>query len=99
VGFSNHAGTARVVPPSRSLMSDNPWVLDDPRPLPYLMVWKDSRSDGLIEAVRVATYNEPSAWELDRTGCVEIKRTNGSRSLIPTVRRALPRNGGKARFR
>ena len=29
------------------------WVLDDPRQVPYLMVWKDSRSDGVIEAVRV----------------------------------------------
>ena len=74
------------------------WVLDDPRRVPYLMVWKDNRSDGVIEAVRVAAYKEPSAWELDWTGWVEIKRTNGSRSLIRTVRHALPRNGGKARF-
>jgi hypothetical protein len=73
-------------------------VLDDPRRVPYLMVWKDSRSDGVIQAVRVAAYKEPSAWELDWTGWVEIKRTNGSCSLIRTVRRALPRNGGKARF-
>jgi hypothetical protein len=34
-------------------------VLDDPRKIPYLLVWR-SRSDGTVrEAVRVAPYSEP----------------------------------------
>ena len=73
------------------------WVLNDPRQVPCLMVWKDDRSDEVIEAVRVAAYNEPGAWELDWAGCVEIKRTNGSPSWIRTIRtieRPMPRNGG-----
>jgi hypothetical protein len=35
---------------------------------------------------------------MDWTGWVQVKRTNGTRSLVQTVKRALPRNGGKARF-
>jgi hypothetical protein len=72
------------------------WMLNDPRKVPYLMVWKDDRSGGLIEAVRVARYSVPD--NLDWPGWVEIKRTNGMRSVIRTVERSLPRNGGKARL-
>lgn len=69
-------------------------VFNDPRRLPYLMIWKDEFSDEVIEAVRVAAYEEPNS--LDWSGWMEIKRIDGSRSLIRTIERCLPRNGGKA---
>ena len=71
-------------------------MLDDPRHVPYLMVWKDQRSDEVIEAVRVCAYSR--ADSLDWTGWVEVKRTDGSHVLVRTIERPLPRNGGKARF-
>ena len=75
------------------------WVLSDPRQIPYLMVWKDDRSEKVIEAVRVAAYSEPPGpVPLDWTGWVQVKRTNGSRSLLCTIERLMPRNGGRARF-
>jgi hypothetical protein len=72
------------------------WVLDDPRQVPYLMVWKDQGSEKLIEAVRVCAYSR--ADSLDWTGWVEVKRSDGSHVLIRTIERPLPRNGGKTRF-
>jgi hypothetical protein len=32
------------------------WALDDPRHVPYLMVWKEQRSEKLVEAVRVCAF-------------------------------------------
>ncbi len=74
-------------------------VLDDPRKIPYLLVWR-SRSDGTArEALRVAPYSEPpSSLPCDWNGWAEVKRPDGTRSLIHTVVRPLPRNGGKSRF-
>jgi hypothetical protein len=74
-------------------------VLDDPRKIPYLLVWT-SRNNGTVrEAVRVASYSEPPGpFADDWTGWVEVKRTDETRSLIHAVRRPLPRNGGKSRF-
>lgn len=74
-------------------------VLDDPRRIPYLLVWK-SRSDGTVqEAVRIAPYSETDRLGgLDWTGAVEIKRHDGTRNFIRTLLRPLPRNGGKARL-
>ena len=75
------------------------WVLDDPRKIPYLLVWR-SRSDGTArDAVRIASYSEPpGSLLIDWTGWVEVRRTDGTRSLIRTVTRMLPRNGGKTRL-
>ncbi len=72
------------------------WVLNDPRQVPYLMVWKDDRSQQVREIVRVVTYGRPGnlVWE----GWVEVKRTNGSRTLIYTIERGMPRNTGRVRF-
>lgn len=74
-------------------------MLDDPRKIPYLLVWK-SRSDGTVqEAVRVAPHKEIEAvGGLDWTDAVEIKRHDGTRNFIRTLLRALPRNGGRVRF-
>lgn len=76
--------------------------LDDPRNIPYLLVWT-SRSDGEVqEAVRIcreaahASSDDPppSQW----TGWIEIKRPDGDCTYIRTTRRPLPRNGGQALF-
>lgn len=74
-------------------------VLDDPRKFPYLLLWT-SRDDGVVqEGVRLASYSEPpSPFPMDWTGWVEVKRHDGSRSLIRTVVLPLPRNGGESRF-
>jgi hypothetical protein len=65
-------------------------VLDDPRKVPYLLVWK-SRSDGAVkEAVQVAPHRE--------AGAVEIKREDGRGDFVRTLLRRLPRNGGRVRF-
>jgi hypothetical protein len=74
------------------------WVLDDPRQLPYLMVWQDRDEGGIRNAVRVARYSSGVAdpHGLDWADYLEIKRPDGSRSFMRTVERILPRNGGKA---
>jgi hypothetical protein len=74
-------------------------VLDDPRKIPYLLVWR-SRSDGTArEAVRIASYSEPPGrFPIDWTGWVEVRRPDGTCSLIRTVTHILPRNGGKTRL-
>lgn len=75
------------------------WVLDDPRKIPYLLVWTSSRDETVQEAVRVASYSEPPGpFPLDWTGWVEIRRTDHARTLVRTVVRPLPRNGGQTRL-
>jgi hypothetical protein len=65
-------------------------VLDDPKKITYLMVWKSPADNTVQEAVHVAPHSE--------TGVVEIRRQDGTSDFIRTVSRPLPRNGGKARF-
>jgi hypothetical protein len=74
-------------------------VLDDPRKIPYLFVWK-SRTDGTVqEAVRVAPHKEiEGLGGLDWTDAVEIKRPDETRNFIRTLLRPLPRNSGKERL-
>jgi len=70
--------------------------LNDPRRIPYLLVWKDERHGGEIkEAVRLARYVEPSNSRLTDNR-VELKRTDGSATVLRIVWRMLPRNGGRA---
>ena len=58
--------------------------------------WKDERHDGEIkEDVRLARYVEPSNSRVT-DDCVELKRTNGSATVLRIVWRMLPRNGGRA---
>ncbi len=72
-------------------------VLDDPRKIPYLFVWK-SPSDGTVQEVaRVAAEVAPDPLPRE-TGWVEIKRADGWCSFIRTVVSPLPRNRGKARL-
>ena len=75
------------------------WVLDDPRKIPYLFVWKRPEDSSVREVVRVFAYSEPPReFPVNWTGCVEIKRHDGTRDLIRTLLRPLPRNGGMARL-
>jgi hypothetical protein len=75
------------------------WVLDDPRKIPYLLVWKRPEDNSVREVVRAFAYSEPPReFPLNWTGWVEIKRPDGTRDLIRTLLRPLPRNGGKARL-
>jgi hypothetical protein len=68
--------------------------LDDPRKIPYLFVWKSERDGEAKEGVRLSRYSEAGPW--DWTGWVELKRTDGTHTLVRTIERTLPRNGGKA---
>jgi hypothetical protein len=69
--------------------------LDDPRKIPYLLVWKDERHDGqIMEAVRLARYVEPSNSR-PIENYVELKRADGGTSVLRITWRLLPRNGGR----
>ncbi len=74
-------------------------MLDDPRKIPYLLVWR-SRSDGKVqEAARIASYNETADFGgLDWTGAVEVKRHDGTRNFIRTVLHPQPGTGRSVRF-
>lgn len=57
---------------------------------------KDERHDGEIkEAVRLARYVDPHDPHVTYNH-VELKRTDGTLSVLRFVWRALPRNGGRA---
>ena len=72
--------------------------LNDPRRIPYLLIWKDERHDGEIkEAVRLARYVDPHDACAENNH-VELKRTDGSTTILRVVWRMLPRNGGRALF-
>jgi hypothetical protein len=68
--------------------------LEDPRRIPYLLVWKDERHDGEIkDAVRLARYVDPHNSSAERNH-VELKRTDGSATVLRIAWRMLQRNGG-----
>lgn len=74
-------------------------VLDDPRKIPYLLIWKSISNGTVQEAVRIAPHNEiEGLGGLDWTGAIEIKRHNGTRNFIRTVLRPLLRNGVRVRL-
>jgi hypothetical protein len=70
--------------------------LDDPRRIPYLLVWKDDIHGGKIkEVVRLAGYVGPSKSRVTNN-YVELKRGDGSLTVLGFIWRKLPRNGGRA---
>lgn len=74
------------------------WVLDDPRKIPYLLVWVND-SGGAADAVRVASFSDPdTVRQRDYSGWVEVRRPDGTRTLVRTVLRPLQRNGGRDRL-
>jgi hypothetical protein len=70
--------------------------LNDPRKIPYLLIWRDERHGGEIkEAVRLARYVDPNGcYATDNH--VELKRTDGTITILLFAWRMLPRNGGRA---
>src|ERR1700722_8993166 len=68
--------------------------LEDPRRIPYLLVWKDERYGGIKEAVRLTWYVDPSNSNAPRNH-VELKRTDGTATVLRIVWQMLPRNGGR----
>jgi hypothetical protein len=78
------------------------WIVrsnfDDPRKIPYLLVWKDERHGGEIkEAVRLASCHDPHDSSAAHNH-VELKRTDGSITVMRIVWRPLLRNRGRALF-
>jgi hypothetical protein len=72
--------------------------LEDPRRIPYLLIWKDERHDGEIkEAVRLARYLDPQDARAE-INHVELKRSDGSSTILRVVWSMLPRNRGRALF-
>lgn len=67
------------------------WALDDPRGVPYLLLWRWNDEGEIKEALRV------SPW-LPSVERVELKRTDGSSQVVATIRRPLPRSRGTALF-
>jgi hypothetical protein len=61
--------------------------LNDPRRIPYLLIWKDERDGEIKEAVRLS---HGGFCDL-----VELKRTDESTTVLRIVWRPLPRNGGR----
>jgi hypothetical protein len=74
------------------------WVLDDPRKIPYFLIWKRPEDSSAREVVRVSPYCERPNQDVNGPGCTEIKRPDGTRDLIRTLLKPLPRDGGEARL-
>jgi hypothetical protein len=70
-----------------------PQCLDDPRNIPYLLVWKAERDGKIKEAVRLARCHDPhdSRASLNH---VELKRFDEA-SVLRFIWRPEPRNGGR----
>jgi len=68
-------------------------VLDDPRNIPYLLIWRNSDFE-TKEAVRVRKFTPPPQHPAD-SELVEVKRTDGSRVLLRYAWRHLPRGDGQ----
>jgi hypothetical protein len=69
--------------------------LNDPRRIPYLLVWKSERNGEIKEAVRLSRYVDPHDPRATDNH-VELKRNDGSVSVLRIAWRMLPRNGGRA---
>jgi hypothetical protein len=79
-------------------------VLDDPRKIPYLLVWKNSSDGEVKDAVRVALCEDPGPfYGTNREvfcirgrylpcNWVNVKRTDRSNEILRTVWQPLPRN-------
>jgi hypothetical protein len=72
-------------------------VLNDPRKIPYLLVWTSPKDGKLREYVQVAHYSQPpTEFKMDWTGWIIIKNPEGRSTPVKTILRALTRNGGSA---
>jgi hypothetical protein len=56
--------------------------LDDPRRVPYLVVWVNPKDGTLGEGVRVGRYSDPpNQFNVDWTGWILINQINGRARL------------------
>lgn len=70
-------------------------MLNDPRHVPYLLMWPSPRDGKLREIARVARFVSPQPESADM---VEIKSTHERISVVRYVWRPVPRNGGRDLF-
>lgn len=69
---------------------------NDPRKIPYLLVWKGERDGEIKEAVRLSCYVDPRDPLVAQHA--ELKRTDGSTTVLRIIWRMLSHNGGRALF-
>jgi hypothetical protein len=67
------------------------WVWDDPRRIPYLLVWRNRRSGEVKDAVRVARFVPKT--HLREADSVEVQRTDGSTVPVYLAWRRQPKGG------
>jgi hypothetical protein len=73
-------------------------VLADPRTVPYLLLWRNDSCE-IADTVRVERYHEPPSKALyEWSGCLEVKRPDGSLFVMRTVARTMPRNRAEVRL-
>ena len=68
-------------------------VLDDPREIPYLFIWKGWRDGKVKEAVRL--IRRGAVASLAEVDSIELKRTDGSVVSVYLTWQDLPRNSGR----
>jgi hypothetical protein len=83
------------------------WVLDDPRKISYLLVWKSVRDGEVKDAIRVAQCGDPGPFygtcrglfrvrgTLRRCSWITAKRPDGRCDFFRAVWLPLPRNGAE----
>jgi hypothetical protein len=64
-------------------------VWDDPRQIPYLLIWKSARDGSVKEAVRLVVPRS----RVNEAPSVEVKRTDGSAVHVYLVCRSQPHGG------
>jgi hypothetical protein len=69
--------------------------LNDPRKIPYLLIWQDSRDGQIKEAARLARYVDPND-RCARHNHVELRRTDGSVTILRFIWQMLPSKGGRS---
>ena len=69
------------------------WVWNDPRRIPYMLVWKSRRDSEVKEAVRVARFVPQT--NLPESDSVRVQRTDGSTVPVYLAWRWQP-NGGRS---
>jgi len=67
------------------------WVWDDPRQIPYLLIWNSSRDGQVKEAIRVARFVPRTKFQ--EADAVEARRTDRSTVATYLVWRRLPHGG------
>src|SRR5690242_5062793 len=73
------------------------WIVrrnvDDPRKIPYLLVWKRKGDGRIMEALRLSNF---VACGKERKRYLDLKRPDGSCATLQLAWYSLPRNGGQA---